>query len=430
MVTGVPLGGADRRLLSPLFPILAVSVVSVALVGAWAVLAVDPASALAVTGGPGPGLAALHMLTLGVLLMTVVLVVPQILPVVTMCPTPPIAVLAPVHLALVGGLSALVAGFAAVETTWMAAGAVILALGLSVFLVLWGTLLWRARRSGMTDLLVANGVAWVFMALVLVLGAALALDYRWAFLEDHGAIARSHALLALHGLMGALVMGFSTVLIPMLAVAEPPGRAGTRSWILLYAAGVAVAATGTALTADVVAWIGWLAVMAAVAGHLRVMGAVMKRRLRKRLGPSFWLIRLSWGLWLAGLAAGAAARLDVLPVEVAGVLLLPGWLLSLLLGLLQRIVPFLASMHSVRLCARPAPLTVFERKSLAMLLGAAHGLAVLALVSGAGLGLDLLIRLAGGLGALSGGVLLTLSAGVLLRFLFHRRTVGSRGIPL
>lgn len=430
MLTGVPLAGAERRLVSAPVPPLAVTVIGLALTAGWLLLAVTPEAALTVTGGPGPGLAALHLLTLGVLGMAVVLVVPQILPVVTMVPAPALPVLIPVHLGVAGGAVTLVTGFLSGDSLWMAAGATTVAGGLGLFCLLWARLLWQARHSGMGDLLLANSLALLCMLLIAALGVSLSLDYRTGFLSDspleHGALVWAHAILAVHGLMGLLVMGYSTVLIPMLAVAEPQGRRANRPLILLYAAGVLTAAFSAAVSADVIGWLGWATALLAVGLFLRGMLTVLKRRLRRSLGPSFWLIRLSWGLWAAGLLAGAGARIGWLSPELAGALLLPGWLLTLLLGILQRIIPFLASMHSVRCCARPAPLPRFENCRQTAALSLAHAGAVLLLTAGIALGSPLLIRGAAGMGLLSGLLLLFFAAGVFTRLLSHRRAVGPR----
>lgn len=433
MLTGVPLAGAERRLVAAPVPLLAIAGIGLALTAAWALLALLPEAALTVTDGPGPGLAALHLLTLGVLVLSVVLVVPQILPVVTMVTAPPLPVLLPVYAAVAGGTAALATGFVTGQTGWLAGGALCAAAGIGLFALLWAHLLWKARRSGMGDLLLANGLALTCLLLIATLGGVLSADYHWFLLEnsglgntDHGTLVWAHAILAVHGVMGLLVMGYSTVLVPMLAVAEPQGRQANRIWILLYAAGVLAAATAAAMRLDLPGWLGWAATAVAVAGFLRGMLTVLKRRLRKALGPSFWLIRLSWGLWAAGLLAGAGVRLGWIPAELAGALLLPGWLLTLLLGILQRIIPFLASMHSVRCCARPLPLPRLESRRGAIALSLSHITALLLLTAGIASGIPLLIRVAGTVGAGSGLILLVFATGVLHRLLSHRRTVGPR----
>ena len=71
--------------------------------------------------------------------------------------------------------------------------------------------------------------------------------------------------------------------------------------------------------------------------------------MRRELGRSFRLVRIAWVLLVASLAAGLAVVLDIPFAGVDtlfGLTLIVGWLLTFLLGILQRIVPFLASMHA------------------------------------------------------------------------------------
>lgn len=78
------------------------------------------------------------------------------------------------------------------------------------------------------------------------------------------------------------------------------------------------------------------------------MAVALKTGMRRELGRSFRLVRISWALLALSLVAALALALDVafegMPA-LFGLVLIVGWLLTFLLGILQRIVPFLASMH-------------------------------------------------------------------------------------
>jgi len=91
-----------------------------------------------------------------------------------------------------------------------------------------------------------------------------------------------------------------------------------------------------------------LAAAAAVAVHLQLMSVALKTGMRRELGRSFRLVRIAWALLPLSLAAALAVALDF-PFEgmqtLFGLVLIVGWLLTFLLGILQRILPFLASMH-------------------------------------------------------------------------------------
>jgi hypothetical protein len=79
--------------------------------------------------------------------------------------------------------------------------------------------------------------------------------------------------------------------------------------------------------------------------------------MQRELGRSFMLVRDAWASLVASVAAALGVVLDVaLPAltTVFGLLLIGGWLLTLVLAMLQRILPFLASMHGAR-AGRRAP---------------------------------------------------------------------------
>jgi hypothetical protein len=75
----------------------------------------------------------------------------------------------------------------------------------------------------------------------------------------------------------------------------------------------------------------------------------LREGLRRELGRSFRLVRVSWALLVVGLVLALGLVLDA-PIEgmptLFALALVAGWLLTFLLAILQRIVPFLASMHA------------------------------------------------------------------------------------
>jgi hypothetical protein len=81
------------------------------------------------------------------------------------------------------------------------------------------------------------------------------------------------------------------------------------------------------------------------------MLAALRSGLRRELGRSFRLVRISWALLVASLVLALGTVLDA-PIggmsTLFALVLVGGWLLTFLLGILQRIVPFLASMHAGR----------------------------------------------------------------------------------
>jgi len=355
---GMILMGAQSRLL-PLsipFRFFAAAVVFQGL--AWAFLALDAGQVPHFPGGPGWILAGVHALTLGVLVMAAIGASLQILPVVT---GQSLAALWPCRLTFwlyAPGSAVLVFGFVGAEPVALAVGGTLTAAGLAVFAALTADVLRRTR--GMRTLVLHGWAALAALATLAGLGLLLIFNLRGGFLTDPLAIAIVHVVVATYGFMGMLAFGYSQFMVPMFALGPSPddGRATVTFGL---AAGAVVLAAAAAL-ADMP--FGLLAASAiglvAVVLHVRAMGAVLAQGMRKQLGLSFVLVRVSWGLLAAGVVLGGASVVDGVPdrvVPLFGFVALFGWLLTFLMGILQRIVPFLAAMNAAKAGQTPPTLS-------------------------------------------------------------------------
>jgi hypothetical protein len=115
--------------------------------------------------------------------------------------------------------------------------------------------------------------------------------------------------------------------------------------------------------------------------HLWLMRRVLATGMRKLLGLSFVLVRSAWTMLPVTLLVGLAALYGYAGPNgptLFGFLLIGGWLLTFLLGILQRILPFLASMHATRAAGSAPPLMSQLAASAPLKLHAAcHGTALL-----------------------------------------------------
>jgi hypothetical protein len=341
------LGSARSRLLPVSVPFRFFAAAAVFHVLAWLALLWGAGDLIWFRGGLGLPVAALHLLTLGTLTMTAIGAALQLLPVATVQPLTRVWPARACFWLGVPGVAVLAFGMAAAEPAALAAGAVATTLALGVFAAAIADNLRRARSM---PLVAAHGWA-ALGALVglLLVAALLVLNMQHAVLPDHAAGAFAHFVLAAFGFMGLLALGFSYVLVPMFALSRaPPARP---AWVSL---GLAVAAIGLACLGALMALWPALAGAAALgliaAGlHFQVMAWVWTRRMRKRMGLSFVLVRLAWGALVVSLMLGLALALGA-PVPQGEVLfvflVLVGWLLTFLTGILQRILPFLATMHA------------------------------------------------------------------------------------
>jgi hypothetical protein len=314
---------------------------------AWAALLAGAREVPGFAGGLGMPFAALHLATLGVIAMAAIGATLQLLPVATRQPVRSVGAAKLVWWLLAPGVLLFAGGAAAYAPRLMAPGAALAIAALAVYAVLLGRNLGSAR--GM-PVVVAHG--WAALAALVGLaltGLALVARYEHGLALDHGAFRGAHLVLAAYGFMGLLVFGLSQFLLPMLAIARPPtvrsaytALAASLGALVLAVAGF-FAGSQALLAAAAVAGLG------AAVVHVVSLERSLRARLRPALGPAFALVRLSWALLLASLLLALAIALGWAPPR-AGVLfvllLVPGWLLTFLLAVLQRIVPFLASVHA------------------------------------------------------------------------------------
>ena len=238
---------------------------------------------------------------------------------------------------------------------------------------------------------VAHGWA-ALGSLVVVLATALSLACAYLGFSGfgRGMGLALHVTFAAYGFMGLLALGLSYILVPLFALSAAPDE--RRAWMSLTLAVTALllsaaASSGIAQQPLRMAAIGVGAV--AVALHLRLMSVALKSGMRRELGRSFTLVRIAWALLVASLAAALGVAMDAPIAGMAtlfGILLIGGWLLTFLVGILERIVPFLASMHAApgkRLPPTPSSLTAQRPLSIHFVCHlAALALLALAVVTG------------------------------------------------
>ena len=344
------LGGAIGRLLPASIPFRYFGAAVVFHVLAWAALAAGADGAARFRGGLGWPLAALHLVTLGVLVMTALGASLQLLPVATRQSVSSRHAPALIWWLYTPGVAATALGMGVASVTLLAAGALLVAVALAIYAVVLAANLFGAR--GMPAVVAHGWVAWVSLAAALIAALSLALAYVGGPALPRGVALTLHVPFAGYGFMGMLALGLSYIVVPMFALSHAPDeRRALASCALAVVALILAALAGFGVTV-VGARVGAVvAGSAAVALHLRLMVTALRTGMRHDLGPSFRLVRIGWGMLVASLVAALGVALDV-PFDGMGTLfgftLIVGWLLTFLLGILQRIVPFLASMHAAR----------------------------------------------------------------------------------
>lgn len=339
------LGGAKSRLLPPSVPFRFFGAAAILHVLMWMALLAGADETTTFSGGLGPTLASVHLLTLGVLTTTAIGASVQLLPVATRRTLRAVWPIKLIFWLTVPGLIALVGGMYTVQTSILIPAAIMLSAGLLLFC---GLLADNLRRAGSLPVVGAYGwAALAALVLVTTLGVTLAFNEEAGFLRDHGAAALAHLILGGFGFMGLLVLGFSHILVPMFALASVPAKLPSFAGFAMAATALLLGTLGALIdNRGLLSAAGILGLVAA-AVHLWLMYRTLKTGMRKRLGLSFVLVRAAWIMLPATILVGLAALYGLAGRNGAtlfGFLLLFGWLLTFLLAILQRIMPFLASM--------------------------------------------------------------------------------------
>jgi hypothetical protein len=394
------LGGAIGRLLPASIPFRYFGAAAVYHVFAWAALFVQVEDVPRFAGGLGWPLAALHLVTLGVLVMTAIGASMQLLPVATRQSLHSSRTAAAIWWVYTPGVAATSLGMGVASPTMLASGAALVAVALATYAVVLARNLFGAK--GMPGVVAHGAVAWVSLAVLLVAALSLAFAYEGGRGLPRDVALALHVPFAAFGFIGMLALGLSYIVVPLFALSDPIDERIALASCAFAVVGLCAAAV-SAFTLPGVAWRvgGVLAGAVAVALHLRLMRAALASGMRKDLGASFHFIRAGWVLLGASLVATLVVALRV-PIggtaTFFGFVLIAGWLLTFLLGVLQRIVPFLASMHAARGRHLPPTPSALARGPALRIHYAGHFAALALLALAIATGEPWLVRAAAGAG--------------------------------
>lgn len=428
VLMGLDPSQARARLLPEHIPLRFFASASVFHVLAWVAVFLAAEELPEFRGGPGPELAAVHVLTVGVLLMTAMGVTFQMLPVALGRPAPSAGTCSLAFLLLLAAAAVLVAGFGLYDARLLQAGAVLASAAVLIHVAATARVVLAARSH--SSVVASVWIALVSMVSAVVLATALAFGSIPSFLPGHAEVALAHAILAAFGFMGMLAIGLSDVVVPLFAMTFVADHRWNNVAIGLAAAALALVVAGILIEVDALVGAGILCGLAAAGCHARAMTQALSQRMRKRLGPEFVLIRASWCLMPLPMLIGGGLLFDIVPDSgpaLFGFALLYGWLLTLLLGVLQRIIPLLASMHAAREGGMPIlPTQLVSEPPLRI-----HRWCHLTALAGVGVGLALEVPLviqAGALMGVAGAISFLIFALVVLRRMSSQRgKVAARG---
>ncbi len=209
---------------------------------AWIALLAGSGTLPRFAGGLGWTLAALHLVTLGVLGMTAIGASLQLLPVATRQPVRSMRWPVLIWWLYTPGVAALALGMGVASPPLLAIGASAVVLALFAYGVLLGVNLVGAR--GMPVVVAHGWTALASLLLALATALSLAFTYLGAPLIDRSTGLALHVVFAAYGFMGMLALGLSYILVPMFALAVTPHE--KRALISCALAALALALAGAA----------------------------------------------------------------------------------------------------------------------------------------------------------------------------------------
>ncbi len=262
------------------------------------------------------------------------------------------------------GAILLVAAFAHGRFEWVGAGGTLISAGaVIVFTAVLRTFLAAKRR---------DAPAWCFplatgwLAATVLFGIALAINRRWPWLPLSAAdLLRAHAHLGLAGFFLTLLQGTTFQLIPMFTMGSLRRPRLVWAGLLATQAGLITLTPGLAWNVSLLTQIGALILATGILCSALAFRATLGTRRRKALEPGLKAFVL--GAFILAVATVVGTALTFMPpghawaqqgIAVYGILIIPGALSLVVLGMLCKIIPFLVWMRAYgpKVGKQPVPL--------------------------------------------------------------------------
>ncbi len=341
-------------------------------------------------------LAITHLIAVGFMLNVMFGALFQILPVVAgavMPNTPTISGL--VHLGLATGTASLAWGLGTGSPPFLVTAVVVLGTTFAIFLgaAAYGLLRTPVAQATPRDLRLAlagfgiAGTLGILLALTLARGFALPLPL----------LVKLHVGWAWLGASGVLLAAASWIVVPMFQITPNYPEKLTRYWAVATCVGLALWSVAVLMELPLVE-LPLAAALAALSATYAITTVRLQTKSRRSVPDNTTrAFQLSMSCLVAGLACVLLAHqfdYELLPI-LAGVLILHGGFVTAIIGMLYKIVPFLAWLHLSQEGLKAPNMKKLQPDSPVRRHLAAHAIALGALLVAAISGSELLGRLAG-----------------------------------
>jgi len=337
-----------------------------------------------------------HLMTVGFMLMVMVGALFQVLPVVCGAAIPAARVSVNiVHAFLILGTAALVGGLFSMSPTWLLAASWLLGIALAGFMLSASIALLRAPSASGSQR--DMRLALVSLAIAIMLGLTLAMTLSRGLPLPLPALLKLHVGWGLLGGAGILLAATSWIVVPMFQITPPYPKSLTRYWALLFVLMLVLWSAAVTLEAPLFE----TALLAGLLGFAAIFLVTTLRLLAKtrRSTPdaSFRIFLLGISSLLVGLLCLIPALMSdqSLWAPLTGVLILYGGFVSVIQGMLYKIVPFLAWLHLTQSGIKAPNVKRLQPEAGARRQLLAHTVAMAVLIVAVLTGSTLVVRLAG-----------------------------------
>jgi len=286
-----------------------------------------------------------HLFTIGFIAMVMLGALQQMLPVLAGVSIPKAALVATSsHLLLSIGLVLMVLGL--LQSLKIVIFIATLSLGLGFLILLIGIFLAIRKVEFLTATI--RGMRWalLFAFVIVILGMYLLSSYGTGNSNSlHLSFANVHAVLAIFGFAGILIMGVSFQVIPMFYV-TPAFDDKYQKYLVLSVVGTLVLWSLLSLMATEYTWIAQtlLVLVFGLFGLLIVQKMSQRKRPIADITVYYW--RLSGSMLLVGLVFWILSPLfDAEITSYIAVIIGGGFVMSVMIGMLYKIIPFLVWFH-------------------------------------------------------------------------------------
>jgi len=293
-------------------------------------------------------LALTHLLTLGVVSMTMCGALMQMLPVLAGSPiTHPLRVAALSHGLLTLGVPVLVFALLASSATLGFIAIALLAGGFGTIVLATGGSLLRARSRNST--VMAMGFSLAALVVTVALGMTLLLARGGDWHVDYSLLAILHPYWGLLGWVALLVIGVAYQVVPMFQIT--PGYPGFVTRWLTGVLFMLLLAKSVSRILSLPATLDMVIDLSLAAGFVVFAGMTLYlqfRRKRRHADPTLRYWRFGMGALIVAATGGAVfASIEAgeTPGLVLGVVFIGGFVMAVISGMLYKIVPFLVWFH-------------------------------------------------------------------------------------